>query len=283
MTKCRILAGLFLVLINLNAAHAIKAKDLVNLIIQKTGNTPFKNTVDVFKAGNPDEEVTGVAVCMFATIDVLKQAVETKCNFIITHEPIYYNHLDATDQFIKDAVVAEKQKYINDHHLIIWRFHDYWHTIKPDGVLVGMAEKFGWKQYATNNFLNRFTIPETTLQELIVQLKVKFPGVSFNVVGKPALKVSRVAFSPGASGSNSHIYLLGDSTVDVVLAGESPQWETYEYVRDAVALGKSKAVIFLGHIPSEDAGMEYCTTWLKTFFNEAPVTFLECGPSYITY
>lgn len=36
---------------------------------------------------------------MFATMDVLRKAVENNCNFIIAHEPLYYNHLDNTENF----------------------------------------------------------------------------------------------------------------------------------------------------------------------------------------
>jgi hypothetical protein len=69
----------------------------------------------------------------------------------------------------------------------------------------------------------------------------------------------------------------------VVIAGESPQWETYEYARDAVSQGKNKAVIFIGHINSEQAGMDYCATWLKGFIKDMPVKYVECGTAYWTY
>lgn len=49
-------------------------------------------TVDTFKAGNPDSKLTGIVTCMFADMEVLKEAVKKNCNFIITHEPTFYNH-----------------------------------------------------------------------------------------------------------------------------------------------------------------------------------------------
>jgi putative NIF3 family GTP cyclohydrolase 1 type 2 len=77
--------------------------------------------------------------------------------------------------------------------------------------------------------------------------------------------------------------LLEDQSVDVVLAGEVPQWETYEYVRDAVSQNRKKAIVFLGHITSEEPGMEYCAEWLKGFLKDIPVNFVASGPSYWTY
>ena len=35
-----------------------------------------------------------------------------------------------------------------------------------------------------------------------------------------------------------------------------------------------KALIVLGHIPSEQAGMDECARWLKTFVTEVPVEFI---------
>jgi putative NIF3 family GTP cyclohydrolase 1 type 2 len=270
------------------AVHAQKASShtaasIIETVIKKTGSKPIPNTVDVIKTGDPQTNVTGIVTCMFTTMDVLKKAVEMNCNLIITHEPLFYNHLDDTTKLTNDPVFLEKKKYIDDHRIVIWRFHDYIHSMKPDGINVGMAGKFGWEKYSQGNEMNRFILPETTLTELVGYLKKIFPGASFNVVGDPALKLSRVFFAAGAPGSSTHIRLLEDKNIDVVIGGESPQWETYEYMRDAVSQGKKKAFIFLGHIPSENAGMEYAAQWLRTFIRDIPVGYVDCGPSYITY
>ncbi|MGD0584077.1 MAG: Nif3-like dinuclear metal center hexameric protein [Bacteroidales bacterium] len=259
------------------------ASSIIETVIKKTGSKPIPNTVDVIKAGDPQANVTGIVTCMFATMDVLKKAVEMNCNLIITHEPLFYNHLDETSQFINDQVFLDKKKYIDDHKLIIWRFHDYIHSMKPDGINMGMAIKFGWEKYAEGDKMNRFVLPETTLAELVQYLKKIFPGSSFNVVGDPSMKLTRVNFAAGAPGSPVHFRLLEDKNTEVIIGGEVPQWETYEYVRDAVSQGKKKAVIFLGHIPSENAGMEYAAQWLRTFIRDIPVGYVDCGPSYTTY
>jgi hypothetical protein len=60
----------------------------------------------------------------------------------------------------------------------------------------------------------------------------------------------------------------------VLLIGEVPEWETIEYVSDAVAQGRRKALILIGHIPSEQPGMTNCADWLKTFIKDVPVSFV---------
>ncbi len=256
---------------------------IITMIIRETGSKIIPNTVDVIKEGSPDTRVTGIVSCMFATMNVLKEAVEKNCNLIVVHEPLYYNHLDDTKQLQNDPVFLEKQKYIRNHKLVIWRFHDYIHSMKPDGIMTGMIDKLKWNNYMVNNDQSRFTIPETTLNELLKYLKGIFPENAFYVVGKPDLKVRNVRFAPGAPGSQLHIRILEDKNTDVLLAGESPQWETYEYMRDAVDQGRQKAVIFLGHVTSEQSGMEFCARWLKGFISDIPVYYVESGPSFWSY
>lgn len=259
------------------------ASEIIGTIIKYSGSHAISNTVDIIKEGDPQTPVTGIITCMFATMDVLKQAVLKNCNLLIVHEPLYYNHLDDTIKFQNDPVFLEKKRFITDHNLVIWRFHDYIHTMKPDGIETGMVTKLGWKDYVVKGTTNKFVLPETTLKELLKYLKMIFPKNAFYVIGNPEMKLSNVRLAAGAPGSETHIRLLEDMKVDVVLAGESQQWETYEYIRDAVDQGRKKAIIFIGHIASEEAGMEYCAVWLKSFIKNVPVNFVECGPSFWSY
>ena len=265
------------------ALKPASAESIIETIIKNTGSPIIPNTVDVIKAGDPETKVTGIITCMFATMNVLREAVEKNCNLIVAHEPLFYNHLDETKQLINDPVFQEKKQYITDHKLVIWRFHDYIHSMKPDGIMSGMVAKLGWEKYVVNGNLSQFFLPETTLNDLLKYLKKVFPENSFYVVGDPELKVKNVRLAPGAPGSSYHIRLLEDKNVDVVLAGESPQWETYEYMRDAVDQGRKKAIIFLGHISSEQAGMDFCANWLKGFIKDIPVYYVESGPSFWSY
>ena len=86
-----------------------------------------------------------------ADMRTLQKAVEMNCNFIITHEPIFYNHLDETEAYANDPVYKEKRKFIEDHKLVVFRFHDHIHMTQPDGIYAGMIEKLGWKDFAVND------------------------------------------------------------------------------------------------------------------------------------
>jgi len=94
------------------------------------------------------------------------------------------------------------------------------------------------------------------------------------VVGDPKMKVTTIALQPGAGGEAGHLRALRRDDVEVLLIGEVPEWETIEYVNDASAEGRRKALLLVGHIPSEQPGMENCARWLKTFITGVPIGFV---------
>jgi len=69
--------------------HRITAREVVAEIQKHVGVEWQKENFDTFKAGNPDTAVTGIAVTMMATMDVLQRASAKGLNFVITHEPTF--------------------------------------------------------------------------------------------------------------------------------------------------------------------------------------------------
>ena len=273
--------------VNLAAAQgkALTAREVIARIQAHVGIPWQQETVDTFKAGNPDVEVKGIAVTMMATLDVLQRAAAVGQNLIITHEPTFYNHLDKPEELEQkenDPVLAAKRAFIQEHNLVIWRFHDHWHRMKRDGIEAGMAHALDWEKFRDPGNQYLFSIPETDLEHLAADLKSRLKIRVIRVVGDPKLKVSKVALVPGSSGFAKETRALEISGVQVLVTGESREWETVEYAADAATEGKPKALIILGHIPSEQAGMEECARWLKTFVSEVPVEFVPAREAFWT-
>jgi len=261
----------------------LTAREVVQRIQEHVGVPWQKETVDTFKAGDPDTKVTGIAVTMMATFDVLQRAAASGANLIITHEPTFYNHLDEFTEIPQkenDPVLAEKLAFIKEHHLVVWRFHDHWHKRAPDGIEAGMTHALGWEAFQDKQNQYLFAVPEITLDQLAAVLKTRLELHTMRVVGDPKMKVTRVALSPGAAGMQREIGALEKPDVQLLITGESREWETVEYTADAVSEKKNKALIVLGHIPSEQAGMEECTRWLKTFVSEVPVNFVPAAQPF---
>jgi putative NIF3 family GTP cyclohydrolase 1 type 2 len=253
----------------------ITAREVVEEIKKEVGVPWSKETVDTFKAGNPDTPITGIAVTMMATMDVLERASAKGLNFVITHEPTFYAHLDTPEGMPEsDPVWSEKREFIEKHGMVVWRFHDHWHMRKPDGIEAGMVHALGWEKYQSpqNQFL--FVMPETTVLKLAQEVAKKLDSPVVRVVGEPGMKVTKVGLSPGASGFQAETHALESDAVEVLFVGETREWETVEYTADAVTQKRKKALIVIGHVPSEQAGMEECTRWLKGFVKDVPVEFV---------
>jgi putative NIF3 family GTP cyclohydrolase 1 type 2 len=266
-------------------SHTLTARQVIERIQAHVGVPWSSDTVDTFKAGNPDAPVTGIAVTMMATLEVLKRVAATGNNLVITHEPTFFTHLDKPDELAegeKDPVLAEKRAFIEKHGLIIWRFHDHWHARKPDGIQAGMVRALGWDKFQDPENQYLFTVPQTTLDALAAEIKSHLRIHVMRVVGDPRMPVTRVAMSPGAAGFANETKALEMSGVQVLVMGETREWETVEYVADAVSEGKQKALVILGHIPSEQAGMEECARWLKGFVTEVPVNFVPAAEPFWT-
>ncbi len=273
-------AGLQQIFAQQTADKTQTARQIISLMQDHLTCTWSQETVDTFKSGNPDDVVTGVAVCMFADMETLRKAVANNCNLIIAHEPTFYNHLDKTAFLEKDPVYLGKSEYIKKHRLIIFRFHDHIHKTDPDGIYLGMVDKLGWKANQVDKSMMFFKFEEQTVGAFAQKLQEKLKGSQLRIVGDPQMRFTKVALGVGASGSQSHINLLNSNSTELLVSGEAQEWETYEYVLDASMLGMKKAAIFTGHIPSEEAGMEYCAKWMKTFIKNIPIVYLENGSAY---
>jgi len=261
----------------------ITAREVVAEIQKQVGMEWQKDTVDTFKAGNPDTPVTGVAVTMMATMDVLQRASGRGLNFVITHEPTFYAHLDTPEGMPEsDPVWAEKRAFIEKHRMVVWRFHDHWHMRKPDGIETGMVRSLGWGKFQKPENQYLFVMPETTVKRLAQEVANKLASPVVRVVGNPEMKVTKVGFSPGAAGVQRETQALERDDVQVLLVGETREWETVEYAADAVTQGRNKALIVIGHVPSEQGGMEECRLWLKGFVKEVPVEFVATKEPFWT-
>ena len=258
---------------------SLSARQLIDRLIAATGCT-LPQTVDTIKCGDPAAAVTGVAVTFMATFDVLRRAAARNLNLVITHEPTFYHHFDTVERLAGDAVYAAKLQLLTQHRLVLWRFHDYPHTQRPDAILAGMVAALGWQRYQSPENPHVFTLPPTTLGALALTLRQKLGGTVVRSTGQRAMPVTMVALSPGSPGADRHLKFLQRGDVEVLITGESAEWETNEYVRDASAAGLAKGLILVGHRNSEEAGMESIAHWVRANVPEVPVEYLPAGDPF---
>ncbi len=255
-------------------------QQLIERILKEIPGAPFPNTVDTIKAGDASQPVKGIVTTMFATVEVIEKTAAAGANFIIAHEPAFYNHADNTKWLEKDPVYQYKTALLKKHGIVVWRFHDYMHAHKPDGVITGVQEALGWGKYTDANKPWLSVIPATTLQSIIDLAKKKLGISHVRYMGQPRQNCSRVAIIPGAAGGTMQINAIASEKPDLLIVGELNEWETSEYIRDHRAAGGKTALLILGHVQSEEPGMEWMVHWLKKLIPGIKVTHIPSGDEF---
>ncbi|HYE72122.1 MAG TPA: Nif3-like dinuclear metal center hexameric protein, partial [Blastocatellia bacterium] len=120
----------------------------------------------------------------------------------------------------------------------------------------------------------RYNFPGIPLARFVKEIESKLKIRTMRVIGDPKLPVNRVAASWGYTSVEPGMAVFARPDVDVLVCGETREWELVEYAQDTISSGKKKALIILGHVVSEQSGMKYCAEWLKEFIKEVPIEFV---------
>jgi putative NIF3 family GTP cyclohydrolase 1 type 2 len=253
----------------------LTAGEVLERIKQHVGIPWMTKTVDKIVTGDESTPVHGVASVMMATMDVVERAAAEGKNMIISHETAVYLQQDETEDIQDNPVLLDKLDFMKKHDIAIMRFHDHWHRMQPDGIAVGMVKQLGWEKNVDDpSNPKRLTFPGTSLAKLAQQMQATLKARTMRVVGDPDLPIRKVQTSWEYCGRLGGIKIISQPDVDLLICGESREWELVEFVRDAVTEGKKKALIMVGHVLSEQGGMIYCADWLKNFIHEVPVGYV---------
>jgi putative NIF3 family GTP cyclohydrolase 1 type 2 len=260
--------------------RVLTAAGILERIKANVGIPWMAQTVDNIVAGSPDTRVRGIATTMMATLDVLKRASAAGRNMVITHESTFFTHQDRIDDIRTDPTYQFKADFIEKSAMAVFHFHDHWHRRTPDGIATGMARELGWEKYATTTSPREFVFPEQALADLARSIESRLKIRTMRVVGDPKQRVTRVLASWGNVSLMPGIPYLARPDIDALIVGETREWELVEYVQDQIASGNKKALIVVGHVVSEQAGMKYCAEWLKSFIDEVPIEFIAADEPF---
>jgi putative NIF3 family GTP cyclohydrolase 1 type 2 len=240
--------------------------------IRKNIGVPWReHTVDNIVFGSGSSAVKGIATTMMATFDVVKRSVAAGMNLIVSHETPVYMHQDDVKPLASDATYLAKREFIEKNQAVVFHFHDHWHAHRPDGIGAGMVRELGWEKNVDPDNPRRFVFPGTPLAQFSKDMQSKLNARTMRVVGDPKLPVTKVSASWGYMSS---VAMAARPDLEVLVVGETREWEVVEYIQDCIAAGQKKALIVIGHVLSEQSGMKYCAEWLKTLVPEVPVQFI---------
>lgn len=257
----------------------MKAYEVMEKMFSYGAGADYTHTCDTLKAGDPNREVTKVAVSMFATIPVVTQAKEWGAELLIVHEPTYYKHMD---EHANEALEVEKRTFLENSGVTIYRFHDHPHRQYPDIIGQGMIRQMatsGTVEYSKEIFdLVRIKLdPPMTAVDYARQLEERLGIKHIRICGTrdiPCTNVSCMFGTPGGVFEE-----LQRPETEILMVGEACEWALGEYARDANDLGHTKTLFILGHIGSEWAGMDLSAELVEEKCG-LPARYFDCGEVY---
>ena len=166
---------------------------VIDIILNSIPDALRNNTVDTLKSGSMDSEVKGIISAFTVTMEVIQKAKEFGANFIITHEPTYYNHEDKHFDYLHgNPIYLKKKKELENNNIAVWRFHDNWHKYVPDGILTGTLKKLKWGSFQDKNIPFIVHKNEESLSELVNELKTVLKIDKLKVIGDSKQRVKNI-------------------------------------------------------------------------------------------
>lgn len=257
----------------------MKAYEILDDLFSLSKPLGGERTCDTLKAGDPNTEVTKVAVAMFATVGVVREVREWGAQLLIVHEPLYYNHWD---EHTEDFFEVEKRRLIEESGITIYRFHDHPHYTDPDIITTGelkCLELDGTLEETDIFDLTRLHLTTPiTARRLAKHIECKLNIAHIRIAGAADIPCTCLSLMVGSpDGLEQELRYPGS---EIILTGEILEWGLGEHVRDAAQMGYHKAILVLGHVGSERDGMKYTAQILKNRQPQLDVRYFECGELY---
>jgi putative NIF3 family GTP cyclohydrolase 1 type 2 len=230
--------------------------------------------------GDPDTEITGLAVTWTPTVAVLREAACDALNFVLTHEIPFFG--TAQSNWFRTLPEDEKphnlarRRILDRYGLVICRCHSNWDGT-PGGVMDSCAEALGFAEHAhRGDYCCTYDIEPMTLAELADHAKLALGVPQVRVAGDPARMVARVTVMYGGLLQTWHgvdeAVLAG---ADAIICGEALDYGFRAAVDAGVGL------IETAHVRSENPGMREFARLLAGRLPDLPVRFIDAGLPWV--
>lgn len=242
--------------------------------------------------GDPEQELTGIVTTCYASVEVIRKAIELGANLIVAHEALFWNHGDHTDWLEDNKTFQAKKALLDQGGITVWRDHDFMHSGIPagegyaDGIFYGFMKVMNWDDYLISDPSlkhPKFQLPHTTVRELGKKLMEEIGLTGIKIIGSPDAPVHKVWICGHIDGhrDNDTLKAIEEEDIDTIITLECIDYTVTEYIRDCNMVGRPKTILATGHFNTEEPGMKYMAQWLSTIMGEEiPVTFVPCADMY---
>ena len=234
----------------------------------------WQDTTDVVLHGDPDTEAAGIAVTWLATDAVIRRAAELNCNFLISHEGLFYPAFGSYSSE-KDHHRA-KRRLLDGLGITVFRCHDTWDRMPEVGICDAWADYLGLlgEPRSADCYYKICRLDGMTGEDVAqaVLEKIKPLGQSYvHVIGDLQKQVSRLGVGTGAITRLPAMHELG---ADIILASDDGIHTTN---CGLWSCDLDIPVITVCHSTAELPGMMALADYVKALYPAHLVTYLPCG------
>lgn len=242
--------------------------------------------------GDPEQELMGIVTTCYASVEVIRKAMELGSNLIVAHEALFWNHGDHTDWLEDNKTFQAKKALLDEGGITVWRDHDFMHSGIPagegyaDGIFYGFMKVMGWEDYLISDSSlkhPKFLLPRTDVRQLSKKLMEEIGLTGIKLIGNPDSPVEKVWICGHIDGhrDNDTLKTIEEEDIDTVITLECIDYTVTEYIRDCNMVGRPKTILAVGHFNTEEPGMKYMAHWLTELFGVGvPVAFVPCADMY---
>jgi len=258
----------------------MKAAEIHSFFQQLGTWMDWSRTVDGFRFGDPETEVTGIAVAWKPYWADLRRATELGCSLFVGHESIFREGSMQPGDESPAATPPEQGKaaWLRESGLVVYRCHDLWDLFPDLGVRDSWARGLGFPgaPLAESGFSRIEDVSGRTFGSLAADIAARVAPLGQSGVlaaGDPSQPVTRLALASGASALETVL----DLGADVILCYD----DYFRQVRDG-ALLRDIGVPYLvvNHGTLEEWGLRNLAQYLAGQFPGCPVHHLAQGCTY---
>ncbi|MBL7684896.1 MAG: Nif3-like dinuclear metal center hexameric protein [Deltaproteobacteria bacterium] len=215
--------------------------------------------------GGTTIEVRNILVSLDVTPQVLEEAVQTKCNLLITHHPLFFKPLTRLDD---STLVMRLVRRAVEEKINILSFHTNLDSTQ-DGLNDLLAHQLGLKKIRPlicsekNNKVGMGrlgSLSRTSLKALLQKLSKKLQISSMRYVGDLNQPIESVAI---VTGSGADYFSIAQPLGANVLITSDLKYHTA-----LDALHEGMCIVDIGHFASERGMISLVANRLKTFLSQ---------------
>ncbi|HKL93660.1 MAG TPA: Nif3-like dinuclear metal center hexameric protein [Clostridia bacterium] len=209
--------------------------------------------------GSRTRKVTGILVCLDATLEVLKEAKAKSCNLVVSHHPPIFKGITSINIETEKGGIIE---FAIENKISILSYHTNLDVVEG-GINSYLAEIFGAENSECVNSGVLFTLKNSMpLRDFAKYIATILNDQSVKVCGKLDKQIKTAFVISGAGGRDEEAYNFAKDNADVFMSAEMK----HNLMISAVA--DDFAVIEFSHYHSEIVCIEVLSKAIKTAFED---------------